>query len=387
MSEDNTAEDRSEEPTARRLQKAREDGESARSNEVPAAAVMIAAASYLALYGGSLMADLRTLFAAGFIFDRGIITAGETLPAIMAEHIGRGYLAILPLLLVTLFAAVAASGVTGGYIFSMQSAAIKIGKLSPLAGLKRMLGMRTLVELCKTILKFALVASVATWIVKDNLVSLLQIGSMSIEPAAQAAGSLIVKSTLIITLSYVLIGIVDAFYQRHAFTKRMRMSKQEIRDEMKDVEGRPEVRAQIRRRQREVATSQMLERVKDADVIITNPEHFAVALSYDPSRNGAPILLAKGVDSMAFAIIQAAKTAGVHNFQAPPLARALYFTTKINQPIHEELYFAVAQVIAYVFGLSSFQPGKGEIRKPTVDVPSSVRFDRNGIREAEGENG
>ena len=384
MSDESSAEDRSEEPTARRLQKAREDGESARSNEVTAAAVMIAAASYLMLYGGSLVTELRTLFAAGFIFDQGVMTAGKTLPAVMAEHIGRGYLAILPLLLVTLFAAVAASGITGGYLFSMKSAAPNMGKLSPLAGLKRMIGMRTVVELCKTILKFSLVASVVTWVVNDNIVPLLQLGSMNIEPAAAATGSMIVKSTLIITLSFVMIGIIDSLYQRHEFTKRLRMSKQEIRDEMKDIEGRPEVRAQIRRRQREMATSQMMDRIKDADVVITNPEHFAVALAYDPSKNGAPILLAKGVDSIAFGIIQAAKKAGVHTFQAPPLARALYFTTKINQPIHEELYFAVAQVIAYVFGLNSFQPGTGELRKPVVDVPSSVRFDQNGNLETEG---
>lgn len=384
MSEENTAEDRSEEPTARRLQKAREEGESARSNEVPAAAVMIAAASYLVTYGGSLVTDLRTHFAAGFIFDQGVMTASKTLPAVMVDYIGRGYLAILPLLLITLFTAIAASGITGGYLFSMKSATPNMGKLSPLAGIKRILGMRTVVELCKTILKFALVASVATWVVNDNIVSLLQLGSMNIEPAAAATGSMIVKSTLIITLSFVMIGVIDALYQRHSFTKRMRMSKQEIRDEMKDIEGRPEVRAQIRRRQREMATSKMMDRIKDADVVITNPEHFAVALAYDPSKNGAPILLAKGVDSIAFGIIQAANNAGVHTFQAPPLARALYFTTKINQPIHEELYFAVAQVIAYVFGLNSFQPGAGELRKPVVNVPSSVRFDQKGNLETEG---
>ena len=386
MGEDNTAEDRTEEPTARRLQKAREDGESARSNEVPAAAVMIAAACYLALYGDSLVADLKNFFAAGFIFDQGIIAAGKTLPAIMAEQIGRGYLAILPLLLLTIFAAIAASGATGGYLFSMKSAAPNIGKMSPLSGLKRMFGIRALVELLKTILKFVLVVSVAAWIVNVNMVPLIQLTSMSIEPAAAAAGSIIIKSTLIITLSFVIIGLFDAIYQRHEFTKRMRMSKQEIRDEMKDIEGRPEVRAQIRRRQREVATSRMMERVKDADVVITNPEHFAVALAYDPSKNGAPILLAKGVDSIAYAIIGAAKKAGVHNFQAPPLARALYFTTKVNQPIHEDLYFAVAQVIAYVFGLNSFQPGKGQLQKPIIEVPSSVRFDQNGNPEVEGDD-
>jgi flagellar biosynthetic protein FlhB len=384
MSEGTSEEDRTEEPSARRLQKAREDGEAARSNEVPAAAVMIAASFYLLLYGGSLASELRAIFTVGFVFDQGIVADASTLPTVMAEHIGRAYLAILPLLLVTVLAAVVASGLTGGYLFSMKAAGPNFGKLSPLAGLKRMFGMRAIVELCKTILKFALVAAVAAWVMNDNLLALLQLGVMSIEPAAAAASTMIVQSTLIITLSFVMIGLMDAFYQKHEFNKRMRMSKQEIRDEMKDIEGRPEVRAQIRQRQRAMATSRMMERVKDADVVITNPEHFAVALAYDPSKNGAPILLAKGVDDIAFAIIEAAKKNGVHTFQAPPLARALYFTTKINQPIHEELYFAVAQVIAYVFSLNTFQPGMGELRKPVVDVPSSVRFDTDGNQEVAG---
>ena len=384
MSDDSAAEDRSEEPTARRLQKAREDGESAKSNEVTAAAVMVTATLYLMFYGGSLATELRTLFAAGFIFDQGVMASGQTLPAVMAEHLGSGFLAISPILLITLFAAVAASGITGGYMFAMKSAAPNFGKLSPITGLQRMFGLRALVELCKTIMKFVIVLSATSWIVNDHVVDFLRLGSMNIEPAAAAAGTMIIKATLTIALSFVLIGVADALYQKHSFNKRMRMSKQEIRDEMKDIEGRPEVRAQIRRRQRELATSRMMERVKDADVVITNPEHFAVALAYDPTKDGAPILLAKGVDSIAFGIINAAKKAGVHTFQAPPLARALYFTTKVNQPIHEELYYAVAQVIAYVFGLNSFQPGMEKLRKPVVDVPRSVRFDQHGNPEGEG---
>jgi flagellar biosynthetic protein FlhB len=151
----------------------------------------------------------------------------------------------------------------------------------------------------------------------------------------------------------------------------MKMSKQEVRDEMKDAEGRPEVKQQIRRRQREIATRRMMERVKDADVVITNPEHFAVALAYDPSSDGAPILLAKGVDEVAARIREEAEKAGIHRFAAPPLARALYFTTKIDQPIPETLYQAVAQVIAYVFN-------KGSPQKPTVSVPAAMLFDTNG---------
>ncbi len=382
MSSEDSAEDRTEEPTARRLQKAREDGEVARSNEVPAAAVMISAAIYLQIFGADAVTALRTLFSSGFIFDQGVVYNEQMLPAILAEHIGQGFLAVLPLLVVALVAAFAASGITGGFLFAIKSAAPKFSKLNPVSGLQRVFGTRALVELGKAILKFAIVTAAVFWVVDANLTELVRLGAMSAEPAVASAADMIVRAALIVTLSFALIGMADLLYQRHAFSKRMRMTKQEIRDEMKDIEGRPEVRAQIRRRQREMATARMMDRVKDADVVITNPEHFAVALSYDPSKEGAPILLAKGVDSMAFAIINAAKKAGVHTFQAPPLARSLYFTTKIDHPIHEELYFAVAQVIAYVFGLNSFQPGMGDIRKPSVQVPASVRFDSDGLLES-----
>ncbi len=382
MSSEDSAEDRTEAPTARRLQKAREDGEVARSNEVPAAAVMISSAIYLQIFGADAVTALRTLFSSGFVFDQGVVYAEQTLPAILAEHVVQGFLAVLPLLVVALVAAFAASGITGGFLFAIKSAAPNFGKLNPLSGLQRVFGARALVELGKAILKFAIVTVTVCWVVDANLTELVRLGGMSVEPAVASAADLIVRATLLVTLSFALIGMIDLLYQRHAFSKRMRMTKQEIRDEMKDIEGRPEVRAQIRRRQREMATARMMDRVKDADVIITNPEHFAVALSYDPTKDGAPILLAKGVDSMAFAIIKAAKNAGVHTFQAPPLARSLYFTTKIDQPIHEELYFAVAQVIAYVFGLNSYQPGTGEIRKPSVQVPESVRFDSDGVLES-----
>jgi flagellar biosynthetic protein FlhB len=160
--------------------------------------------------------------------------------------------------------------------------------------------------------------------------------------------------------------------------KRMRMTKQEIRDEHKDMEGRPEVKAQIKRRQREIATAQMMRKVKDADVIITNPEHFAVALSYDPTADGAPILLAKGGDFVAARIREEAKIHGIEIFEAAPLARALYFTTEVDQPIPESLYFSVAQVIAYVFSLANVQPGVDPMARPSPTIPKSMLFDSSG---------
>ena len=156
------------------------------------------------------------------------------------------------------------------------------------------------------------------------------------------------------------------------------MTLQEVKDEMKDVEGRPEVKQKIKQRQREIAASQMMEKVKDADVVITNPEHFSVALSYDPVSDGAPIVLAKGADLMAFRIRDEAQKHGIQIFSAPPLARALFFTTDIDQPVHPDLYYAVAQVIAYVFNLNSLSSGGLPPPKPQPDIPTSMEFDENG---------
>ena len=159
------------------------------------------------------------------------------------------------------------------------------------------------------------------------------------------------------------------------------MSKQEIKDEMKDMEGRPEIKQKIRRRQREIAAARMMRKVKEADVVITNPEHFAVALAYDPTSEGAPIVLAKGADFMAQRIREEAKTHGIEIFEAPPLARALYFTTDLDQSIPEALYHAVAPIIAYVYSLASVHPGSQPMPKPQPKVPDNMRFTAEGQPE------
>ena len=322
MAEESASEDRNEEPTARRLQKARDDGEVARSSEVPAASVLIAGTAYIFYSAGDTAGRLKALFAAGFIFDQGSVHDVTKLPAILAEHIMQSFIIIFPLLAVTVIAAIAASGLTGGYLFSLKSAAPKFSKLSPFSGLKRIFGFKAVAEMTKATIKIALVGAVIIWVVADNLETLMRLGAMGMEPALSSAADMTAHAALLISLSLILIAVCDAFYQRHEFNKRMRMSKQDIRDEMKDSEGRPEVRAQIRRRQREMATSRMMDRIKEADVVITNPEHFAVALAYDPSKDGAPILLAKGIDTLAFRIIEEAKKSGVHTMPAPPLAQA-----------------------------------------------------------------
>jgi flagellar biosynthetic protein FlhB len=207
------------------------------------------------------------------------------------------------------------------------------------------------------------------------------LANMGLEPALGATGRMITQSAVWLTLSLVLIALIDAPYQRWSYFKKLRMTKQEVKDEMKDSEGRPEVKQQIRRRQREMSNARMMAKVKDADVVITNPEHFAVALSYDPTSDGAPILLAKGADHIAARIREEARQHGVEMFASPQLARALYFTTEVDQPIPEALYHAVAPVIAYVFSLAQVKPGIEPMAKPAPRVPASMRFDADGKLE------
>jgi flagellar biosynthesis protein FlhB len=375
---ESSAQDRTEEPTARKLSKAREDGQVARSIELPAAAILISCFLLLVTMGGWMATRMAGVFASGFVFDRKTLSQPLMLPTLFGEQMLGAFVLIMPLVVLTMVVAVIASGLTGGYLFAFKAVAPKASKLSLIQGFKRIFGTKALVELGKALLKFSLVAGVLWWSIAANMDELVQFGRMGLEPALAGAGQLIARSALLVALSLALIAMIDVPWQKHEFKKRMRMSKQEIKDEMKDVEGRPEVKAQIRRRQREMANARMIQRVKDADVVITNPEHFAVALSYDPGGSSAPILVAKGSDFMAAQIRSEAGKHGIHLFAAPELARALYFTTEQDQQVPEALYHAVAQVIAYVFSLEAAQPGQTGMVRPSPKVPSSMLFDADG---------
>jgi flagellar biosynthetic protein FlhB len=214
--------------------------------------------------------------------------------------------------------------------------------------------------------------------VSSKFDQLIGLGFMDIQPAMRGAGEIIAGGAVLVTLTLIIAAAIDVPYQLYEHSQKMKMTKQEVKDEFKDTEGRPEVKAQIRRKQREMAMGQMMDAVGGADVIIVNPEHFAVALSYDPSSSGAPTVVAKGVDFLAQGIRERAGDNAVPVFLSPTLARALYFTTDVNQSIPESLYYAVAQVIAYVFSLNSLGPGAAVAEKPNPAVPEGMRYNTDG---------
>tara|TARA_B110000208_G_C11725317_1_gene414326 strand:+ start:135 stop:1295 length:1161 start_codon:yes stop_codon:yes gene_type:complete len=375
---DDSSEEKTEEPTAKKLEKAKEDGQVARSQELSVAAMMIGVACFLYLFGGYMILQLSEVFEAGFTFDRKDVFSDNLLPTTFGSHAMDSIMVVVPIFVLAVLIAIGAAGMLGGYIFSLKSIAPKASKINPMAGLKRMFGTKALIDLSKALAKFSLVGITLYLVVSESFDTLVSLGFMSLGPAMAEAGNLIAGGTVLVTLTLIVAAGIDVPYQIYEINQKMKMTKQEVKDEFKDTEGRPEVKAQIRRKQREMAMGAMMESVADADVIIVNPEHFAVALSYDPSSNGAPVVVAKGADFMAQGIRERAAEHGVPLFSSPTLARALYFTTDINQSVPESLYYAVAQVIAYVFSLNSLGPGSTVAEKPRPEVPSGMRYNTEG---------
>lgn len=373
--------EKTEDPTARKLEKAREEGQIARSKELPAAAELVLVLVVLLLAGAWFLGGITENFSASFNFDFRALDTPYLLPGILARAMFYGFLVIVPVFIVSFIVAIVSSSVTGGFNFAWKGLEPKFNKLNPISGIKRMVSLNALVELTKAVLKFGLVATALYFTISLQIHDFMTLADMSLRPALTRAAELIGISALIVACTLVLIAMIDVPYQKHQFNERMKMTKQEVKDEMKDIEGNPEIKRKIRQRQMEMAAGRMMQKVKDADVVITNPEHFSVALAYDPNGDEAPIVLAMGTDAIAFRIREEATKHGVEIFAAPPLARALYFTSQIDQPIHHELYYAVAQVIAYVFNMNTASADGSVPQKPRPEVPESMQFDVNGKPE------
>ena len=371
--------ERTEEPTAQRLKKAREEGQVARSVELSTAAILVAATLFFSLSGSYLFHRLGALFINQLQFDRKVMDKAELLPAIFFQSIIDGFVMILPIMVLLAVVALLSTVMSGGLIFSPKMMLPKFSKLDPMAGFARMFGLKALIELCKTFLKFLVISLILWMAITNNIEDLVTLNRMDLGTAISHAGTMILDACFWMSMGLVVIAIADVPLQHYQVNKKLKMTRQEIKDEMKNAEGRPEVKATIRRRQREMANNRMMDNVKDADVVITNPQHFAVALSYDPNSDGAPTLVAKGTDDLAKRIRERAKEHSVYIFEAPDLARALYFTTKLDHPIHEGLYHVVAQVIAYVFSLNQSYSDSGGMVKPTLRIPDNMRYDENGF--------
>lgn len=369
--------ERTESATPRRLQQAKEKGQVARSKELASVSVLVTGAVALMLFGDGLAHALLVAMARLFSLTREEIFDLSTLFEIIGGALTQ---LIMPLLLIllTLFVAagVGAAGI-GGIHFSAEAARPKLSKMNPLSGLKRMVGVQSLIELLKSILKILLVAGMAFYLINSAKADLFQLSFDVYPQNIFHALNILLRFILLISCSLLIVVAIDIPFQIWQHSNQLKMTKQEIKDEYKETEGKPEVKGRIRMLQREAAQRRMMAEVPHADVIITNPEHFSVALRYDQKLDRAPIVVAKGVDHMAFKIREVAREHDIDIVPAPSLARALYHTTDLEQAIPDGLFAAVAQVLAYIFQLKQYRRVGGErptLREDKFSIPPDMRY-------------
>ena len=370
MAESESGADKSEEPTEKRLRESREKGQIARSKELNTLAVMIAGTGALLASGGTLGTAMLNIMQGNFSLTRDVLMDERSMGLLLLASGKVALDAMLPLLLALLIASVFGPIALGGWLFSAEAMAPKASRMNPLAGLKRMFSLQALVELAKAFGKFLVILAVALTVLAFDQDDLLAIAHEPVETAIMHAAQVVGWSALWMSCGLILIAAVDVPFQLWDNKQKLMMTKQEVRDEYKDSEGKPEVKSRIRQLQRDAAQRRMMQAVPEADVVITNPTHFAVALKYDGSKGGAPMLVAKGGDFVALKIREIANEHQVTVLESPALARAVYYSTELDQEIPAGLYLAVAQVLAYVYQLRQYRSGKGKRPDPLGNLPS-----------------
>ncbi|MGE6688325.1 flagellar biosynthesis protein FlhB [Stutzerimonas stutzeri] len=369
MAESESGADKSEEPTDKRLRESREKGQLARSRELSTVAVTLGGIGGLLASGGSLAQTLMAMMQGTFELSRETLLDEGSMVRLLMSNGLMALEAIMPLLIALLIASIVGPVSLGGWLFSGKAMAPKLSRMNPAAGLKRMFSTKALVELLKALGKFLVVLSVALLVLSAYQDDLLSIAKQPLDLAIMHSAEIVGWCALWMACGLILIAAVDVPFQLWDNKQKLMMTKQEVRDEYKDSEGKPEVKSRIRQLQRDAAQRRMMQAVPEADVVITNPTHFAVALKYDAAKGGAPMLVAKGGDFVALKIREIAQEHKVTVLESPALARSVYYSTEIDQEIPAGLYLAVAQVLAYVYQLRQYRGGKGRRPDPLTNLP------------------
>ena len=374
MADNSSAQEKTEQPTAKRLDDAKKKGQVPRSKELNTMLIMAVAALSFIMIGQTMVNDLSDVLKTNFQISREDIFDSRAILRFFYAAIIDGFFLLMPFFGIMIVAALLAPMSIGGWSFSIEAMQPKFSKLNPIKGMKKVFSVKGLVEMIKAMAKFILVAAVAMIVIWANMNEFLQLGNESLDSALSHAAELLASGFMSVTVALIIIALIDVPFQIWDHSKQMRMTKQEVKDEMKDTEGKPEVKGKIRQLQREFAEKRMMDAIPDADVVITNPTHFAVALKYN-SEMRAPLVLAKGADLVAANIRRIAEESEILLVETPPLARALYHNTEIGEEIPHGLYVAVAQILAYVYQLRNVQKNGGE--KPTQpDVSMPEGFER-----------
>ncbi|VTU25284.1 Flagellar biosynthetic protein FlhB [Variovorax sp. SRS16] len=368
--------EKTEPASARRLEKAREEGNVARSRELTTFVMLGTAIAGLWFGAGSLGGSLGGALRHGLQFERA--TAFD--PSQMLARTGlmalQALLALAPLFAMMVVAAVVAPMMLGGWLFSTKSVAPNFGKLNPLAGIGRMFSTQTLADLVKALVKSMLIGGVAYKVIVGNLEAVMALMAQPVSAALPQTVMLVARNCALIAATLLLVALIDVPYQLWSYYRKLRMSREDLRQEHKESEGDPHIKAQIRRQQQQMARRRMMAEVPKADIVVTNPTHFAVALKYLDSDMRAPRVVAKGTDLVAARIREIAAANNVAILEAPPLTRALYKHTRLGDEIPGGLYTAVAEVLAWVYQLKRWQSEGGEAPRTPTDlaIPESLQY-------------
>ena len=379
MSGEQDQDQKTEAPTPKRRREATENGDVLQSRELGTALIVLVGAAWIALAGPMLMDSLRSMVTDGLSFGAADVSDFDP-GRVILRLLGAVAMPVLILFALTLVAAVAAPAALGSLGFRTTAFAFKGSKLNPLSGMKRMFGLQGLIELVKSIAKVALLGGVGAWLIFSQTRNIVGLSAQEINPALANVGHVFTVTVLVMALLFAMIALIDVPAQLFQRMRRLRMTKQELKDEHKQTEGSPELKGALRRRQFETARNSARKALAEATVVLTNPTHFAVALRYRPEMDAAPVVVAKGRGATAEAIRALAGDHDVPMLSYPQLTRALYYTSRPGQIIREDLYMAVASVLAFVFNLDqALATGQPQ---PEIEVPAGMRFDASGLPEA-----
>lgn len=376
MSEDSSQE-KTEEASGRKLEKAREEGQIPRSRDLMTSVVLLFGSIGLYYFADFMFARLIALTRASFILKRETVFDTNAMIGLLSSGIYEGMISMMPFFALMLVASIIGPVALGGWLFSVDALQPKLSRMDPMAGLKRMFAVKALVELIKALLKVSVILGATILLLQFYAQDMYRLSDENIDAAIIHSAKISIIATIALSATTIIIAAADVPWQLYEYAKKLKMTKQETRDESKDTDGKPEVKGRIRQLQREMAQRRMMAQVPEADVIITNPTHYAVALKYSPDSMATPILLAKGGDNIALKIREIAKAHKIEIIESPVLARAIFHTTEIDDEIPAGLYLAVAQVLAYVFQLRNHRRGRGDKPKypRNINIPKDMYFD------------
>lgn len=372
------SDDKTEQPTAKKLADARKKGQVPRSKEAGTFFVIMAGVLSIWVFSGFLGRGMRQVMQNSFSLTRDQIYAQDEGSRIFIHDLANIAIPILGIGIIVFIMAIVGSIFIGGFNFSKEALQPKFNKLNPISGLARIVSLNSLVELIKGIFKITFIGAFCYFALSGRFAEVMSLSFIDPMMAIRRAITLLFQFMVIIVCAMLPIVLIDVPYQKWHYIKQLRMSKQDIKDEYKDTEGNPQIKGKIKQLQMQMAARRMMKNVPEADVVVTNPTHYAVALKYDVDGTTAPLVVAKGVDEIAEKIKEIARETKVPVIPIPPLARSLYYTTDLDCEIPRGLFKAVAQVLAWVMGMKSFKEGKTDRKPRDLDmnppIPDELRF-------------